>query len=198
MNRFHLLIVLAVALSGCSGNETGTDKETDPISVNSPQDINSETEVIEQEEISNAEPRNFTLDEFPKKWIKLSCEPNGESCVIYHYCEAELPQIIIEPEYGDKWVLWALYGQDSESWIIKEFAAAEKEMELMQIVEGTMKLVKETDESNVTNVSFMWNKDEVFCNFTGIFHGEENFFVNEEERSYYEEEEEDCTGLWEE
>lgn len=159
--------------------------------------VETETDLILEDKLEIVEPIEMKLEDFPKKWIQLSCDEYGEGCVIYHYCEAELPQILIEPQYGDQWTLTALYGQDSDTWIIREFEATEREMELMSVVEGTMILVKETNESATTNVTFMWNKDEAFCNFTGIFQGEQNYFVNEEERDSYEEVAEDCSGLWE-
>lgn len=195
MSKLIFISIITFLLFSCGENNSApVNKNQNEIQTA----ISTETDVAVLEDETEAfEPREFKLEDFPKKWVKLLCSPNGDDCVIYHYCEAETPGITIEAGYGDKWVLWALYGQDGESWIINEFSAIEKEMELMRVVEGTMKLVKENDESSVTNVNFMWNKDAVFCNFIGIFQGGENFFVNEEDRGNYEEEHEDCTGLWE-
>lgn len=167
-------------------------------------DASDQTEEIPQPETieeSGTEDSDtgVTLENFPKLWIRLTCDDSGEGCYIQHFCEAELPQIQIEAVKGEQWRLIAVYGQESESWMIESFSATEKEMELMTVVEGDMVLIPESgrDSEEKKQVHFMWNKDELFCRFEGLFFDNLNYFVAEQDMKYYDELDEDCSGLWE-
>jgi hypothetical protein len=104
---------------------------------------------------------------------------------------------MITAEKGDHWKLSALYGQDSESWMINEFDANQTQKEFYQVTIGNMLLSGEYNQNAKTKVTFCWNMDENHCNFQGLSSFNDAFFVNEEARSNYKEQQEDCDGLWE-
>lgn len=190
-----IYILTFIGMISCESNENSTSADSEK-NVQPQHDSTEiiETEVIYPDDFPTIEPRDFTLDEFPKLWYKLTCE-NGENCVIYNYCEAETQQIEIIEENGENFLL-AYFGQDTEKWKITKFTATEKIMELYLCVDGEMELVLPSNHNEVIKSKFCWNKDMEFCWFDNIFNNPE-MFVDDEHKDSYPEENEECTGLWE-
>jgi len=193
MNKLIFLTLVSLGISACSGEGN--------INSNTMNDSENESDLKDTEEFYTNEfdetlpPRVFKIDDFPRVWIRLWQEENSDEFFIQHTCEAELPQIWIEPIYGDKWELTILYGQDSDQWLIDDFKAEEKTMELSLVVIGSMKLYKSNNPSNYFISEFCWNKDEEHCHFSNI-PGSGEFYINEEKQNVYRHEVEDCEGYW--
>ncbi|MCB9223706.1 MAG: hypothetical protein R2780_03975 [Crocinitomicaceae bacterium] len=190
----YLGFILFLALISCKGNaEEDTQTEN--------QSIQEELSVVDQnvEEVEDipAEPIPFYIDDFPKKWIQLNDEySESENRIIYHYCEAETPYISFVAEKGESYTLNVGYGQDGWVGSMENFEAEQIEEELATVVVGSFDVYSGMGDSQKKEVNFVWNKDEMFCEFHGLDFSYP-FFVSEKNRSHYEEVSEDCEGLWE-
>jgi hypothetical protein len=148
------------------------------------------------EENALDDSKEFTLENFPKKWFMLNKEnKTSDEFVINKWCEAETQQITFEKDDSDNWVIYVNYGQEADKFNLLDFKATEKKIELYQVVSGHF-VIKKPDYAGGETVdyNFMWNKDLMFCNFYEFF-GETAMMVSEQNKSNYKTIEENCDYL---
>ena len=191
MKRIALAVACLILIS------CGEEPETDEIVNVPPQDTVS-IENTEPKDTSQAaqelavQENALTIEDFPNKWFKLT--EQNQDYVIYKYCEAETQQLWIEKE-DNIWYVTVLYGQDSQRYKVIEFDAYEEERENFQVMYGSFILENpDYPDMDVEMYDYLWNKDLMFCTFSGFFQ-DETMMVSAKNKSNYELVKEDCDYL---
>lgn len=194
MRFIHLFFIPAVLLCSCTETQeprTTTDNLNESVDST---ETSSEGDGELTEMIIPEQAVDFFIEDFPKDWLQVELGEKGEY-FIQHYCDAEVASIRISPEKGEDWSLYTGWGQDGEIQTLQNFEASSQEIEGVETVSGSFQVYREYDGA-LTDVSFIWTKDDMICEFVGL-NFQSPLFVVESASDMVTHIEEDCEDFWE-
>lgn len=189
--KYFTFILSALILFSCSdepSEEVITNEITQDTLIEE-KTTGKDTAVTEELAVQENE---LTIDDFPKKWFKLT--EQNQDYIVFSPCEAETSQLWLEEDNG-AWYVTVLYGQDSQRFKILNFDAYEEKRDNFQVVYGMIVLENpDYPDMDAEMYEYLWNKDLMFCNFYGFFQ-DETMMVSEQNLDNYEFVKEDCSYL---